>query len=202
MNADQALERYFEIAKAYDGCDAETQTTRFGTLCCPCGPAAARAFFCTPNVKDDANSSCEAVAVGAVTLLLAELGLPYLQVPFTFALDSWRAFVTFAKAHGAYHTPGDGSVIRAGCIVHVEGPHGRHWYGTLEDLGNGAWRTFDGGKLTASGYQAAACTTHQLRGSSFDVTSGKPVVDFVDLGELLAALLPADVEPADSPVEG
>jgi hypothetical protein len=186
MNADEAFARYIDLAASYEGCSAQTDPQRFGALCCPNGPDAARVFFCTPNVPLDANSSCEAVAAGLVSILLAELGRSELQGPFLSAVQSWADLMALAQRTGAVT-----STIGAGCIIFVSSDAGRHVRTIVVDKGAGHYESIDGGGLDAQGYQCVKRAQVTIRGGTWDVGSSKPVVAVIDVRAMLTSLLGA-----------
>lgn len=188
MNAADALARYLELVQSYDGCGAQLERERFGAAVAPNGPDGARAWFCTPNVPADANSSCEVAAAGLLAVLLAELELPLLQEPLDNAAGSWARLRALAAQHGALRTAADFGAIAPGWIVHLESATGRHWRTVVKDLAGGWYESIDGGAKDAKGYQLIHRARWMLR-AAFDVTSGKPIADLVDVPCLLASLL-------------
>lgn len=197
MTPDDALARYLEIANSFDGCGAQHDAARFCSVVCPNGPAPVAAEFCRANAPGDRNSSCKDTAIGLLSMLLRELGQEDLQAG-PWRLDLWERVRALARAHQALLVPAPGVVVRPGCIVHLESATGRHWRTIVRDLGGERWESIDGGGKDAQGYQLIHRATCEMRGAAYDVTSGKPVLEIVDVPALLASLL-REREPAPTP---
>ena len=202
MTPTEAAARHIAIALSCVGLSALRDPLRFGAVCAPNGPAGARAFFCQQNVAQGANSPCETVGAGMVAMTFAELGLPYLQEPLDSAAGEWGRFTALARPRGALHSPENpGKGIRVGCVVHAENAAGRHWRTIVEDLGGGRWRTVDG--TLENGCGIIHSVEVEIAGGVYDRTGLRPVREWIDVGELFAALLPcAEPDAADSIVDG
>jgi hypothetical protein len=203
VTPEQASLRLVTLAHCLDGLTARSDPDKYGRACAPNGPPSARVFFCVLNVAGGANSPCEAVAVGALTVVLGEAGCTELQEPFdvTGATGQWHRATTLGDLHGAHHSPENpGAGLRPGCIVHVEGVSGRHWILLFEDLGLGKWRALEGTLL--GGIGTIRIVDVDIPGGVFDRTSQKPVKDWIDTGELFESLLGAEEDPSDSNVDG
>jgi hypothetical protein len=189
------MTRHIDIALSYNGCGARLDKPRFCGVVCPGGPAAAATFLCTPNVKDDANSSCGVVARGFVAQALREAGRTELQGPLSFEWwtghDWWHELVDLAKKCGAYRT---GGMPTVGSIIHIVLGQSQHWRTLVRQHPYGVFDTIDGGGKDQQGYQLIHASTcrlaYRVDGQLWDEAAmpAKPVVDWIDVGVLLESL--------------
>lgn len=192
-NAKMLCKKLKEIALSYDGVGAQKSAVRFCALVAPNGPKNACDFFLRPNVPQNANSSCGVVAVGFMRELARSLGLKVPELEGPMVLDWWTPVVNLAKRHGAYHLAKSepGSRPQLGAIVHVATGNAQHWYTIVDGDTSGAFTSVDGGKQDAQGYQLIGTANRKYGPGLLDLTSQKPVTQWVDVPALFESLMKA-----------
>lgn len=178
MNVDE----YVAQVRSFVNCGAQLEPKRFGYACSPRGGDVSA--FLKPNVPKNANSSCGVFGVGMIILALITSGRPELGEPIS--LQWWAKAEAFAKAHKAFRRPGQGTP-GVGCLVHVENALGRHWFTIVRDLGGGLFETVDAGQKDEKGFQIVRLMQRRIVGN-VETVSGKPILDWIDVPALFAAL--------------
>lgn len=176
---DEVLAVWREITTSYVGCAAPGD--RFLNLVTPNGSVGARAAYATPNVPGDTNSTCLMAQMGFLRLVLARYGLKFDWLDNAEDWRVWAPTVDLAEDLQAYRLVGIAPT--EGCIYHVETKVGRHWRGVI-GRSPGGYQTVDGGAKNASGHQCIVAASPQVQGL-YDLTSGKPILDWIDVPTLV-----------------